>query len=72
MKSFADFRRDITEMTLAESTVFDKRIGGVPVKIVKSGSAFKVMIDGDVLDEYDTEKQAVDMATQFVNQWKGK
>jgi len=33
---------------------------------------YKTLIDGDELDTYPNEKEAIDMAKEFIKQYKGK
>jgi hypothetical protein len=54
-----------------DSVVFNKKISGVKVEVIKSGNKFKAVIDGDVLDTYKSQKEAESMAKQFVAQYKG-
>ena len=62
MKQFSELR---------ENVVYNKKLNGVPVKIVKKMNKFIVHIDGDKLDSYASQKEAEKMATEFVKQYKG-
>lgn len=56
---------------LRENVVFNKKIGRVPVKIIKKGNKFETHIDGDKLDSYASKAEAEKMAKEFVKQYKG-
>lgn len=64
MKRFNQFKD-----SLLESNKF--KLGKYQVEIKKAGSKYKVMIDGDHLDTYSSEKEAEKMAKEFVKQFKG-
>ena len=51
--------------------VFNKKIARIPVMIHKEKSGFVVYIDGDRLDSYKTQREAENMAKQFVKNYKG-
>jgi preprotein translocase subunit YajC len=65
MKKFKEVRAEISEA--------DKKItvSGITVEIKKSGKEFKAIIDGDTLDTYSSEKEAIQMAKEFIKQYKG-
>lgn len=70
MKSFSQLREATKK---SASTVFDKKIDGVPVKISKEGStSFVVYIDGDKLDTYRTQKTGETMAKRMIKQLKAR
>lgn len=54
MKNFKEFRSSLTE-----ATIFDKKMKGVAVKITKDGSKYVAYIDGDKLDTYPSQSQAM-------------
>jgi acyl carrier protein len=47
------------------------KIGDAKVDIKKVGKEFKVEIDGEHLDNYGSEKEAITMAKEFIKQYKG-
>lgn len=63
MKKFKQFRESILESN-------KKTISGVDVKIKKKGSKFETFVDGELLDVYSSEKEAMDMAKEFIKQYK--
>lgn len=69
MKTFRDLRESLDREPSGQK-VFDKKISGVPVLITKESNKFVVYIDGDRLDDYKTEREAQNMAQQFVKQYK--
>lgn len=50
--------------------VYDAKMGGVQVKIKKNRNKFTVLIDGEELDSYNSQRQAETMAKNFVKQYK--
>lgn len=66
--------KDLRNSLLFEATVVKKmKIDRKNVVIHKLGSdKFKTMIDGDELDTYPNEKEAIDMAKEFIKQYKGR
>lgn len=62
MKTFNDFKNSLVEKTT--------KIDGIKVDIKKVGRKFQVKIDGDVLDTYDNEKEAMKMAKEFIKQFR--
>lgn len=63
MKKFKDIRTDLIESK-------KMKISNIPVEIKKVGKNFRVIIDGDKLDDYPSEEEAVKMAKEFVKQYK--
>jgi|TARA_B100001093_G_C26819253_1_gene1011175 predicted methyltransferase len=63
MKTF----KELKESILSEKTI---KVGKSNVEITKKGNEFKVMIDGEHLDNYETEKEAIAMSKEFINQYK--
>ena len=61
MKIFSELRENSKKM----------KIGRIPVEIKKNKNMFAVFIDGDKLDTYKSEAEAVKMAKEFVKQYKG-
>ena len=48
------------------------RLKGTMIEIKKVGRMYRAMVDGDKLDDYATEMQAMKMAKEFIKQYKGK
>lgn len=64
MKKFKAFKESLYESTKL-------KVGKVPIEIKKVGNVFKTYIDGDHLDDYSSEEEAMKMAKEFVKQLKG-
>ena len=64
MKQFKEFQSSIRE---------DKKvkISGITVEIKNTKKGFQTVIDGDILDTYSSEKEAMKMAKEFIKQYKG-
>ena len=62
VKNFKEFREQVT---------YNKSINKVPVKIQKTGNKFIAYVDGDKLDTYRSEAEALKMAKEFIKQYKG-
>lgn len=70
MKTFSMLREATKK---SANVVFDTKIDGVPVKIIKDGStSFVVYIDGDKLDTFRTLKSGETMAKRMIKQLKVK
>lgn len=65
MKKFNEVRTEILEANKK------LEVSGIKVEIKKSGKEYEAIIDGDVLDTYSSEKEAIQMAKEFVKQYKG-
>ena len=63
--NFTDLRTSLTENKKL-------RLKGVTIEIKKIGRKFRAMIDGEKLDDYATEMQAMKMAKEFIKQYKGR
>lgn len=63
MKKFKQIRDLLQEASM--------KISGIKVEIKKSGKGYKAFIDGDELDTYSSEKEAIKMAKEFIKQYKG-
>ena len=63
MKTF----KELKEAVLAEKNLI---VGGQKIVITKVGKDFKVTIDGEHLDNYGSEKEAISMAKEFIKQFK--
>ena len=61
MKTFNQIRESSKKM----------KIGRIPIEIKKNKNMYDVFIDGDKLDSYKSEAEAVRMAKEFVKQYKG-
>lgn len=63
MKTF----KQLKESFIEEKTVTS---GNSVIAVSKSGKEFKVTIDGEHLDNYASEKEAISMAKEFIKQFK--
>lgn len=77
MKKFSDLREAYYgkgKKLQNEKTIFNKKLMGVPVKISsytdKGKTKFCVYIDGDKLDVYNSEREAMKTANEFVKQYR--
>ena len=60
---------------LKEAVMVSKKMTIGKKKVVIQKLAFnkyKTLIDGDELDTYPNEKEAIDMAKEFIKQYKGR
>ena len=48
------------------------KLKGTTIEIKKVGRMYRAMVDGDKLDDYATEMQAMKMAKEFIKQYKGR
>lgn len=55
MKTFTEVRNTSTP----NKTVFNSRVGKYPVKIVQTKKGFTTYVDGDLLDTYKSQSQAL-------------
>jgi|TARA_R110001632_G_scaffold214163_1_gene340827 hypothetical protein len=62
MKSFQEIR---------EAASYSKRVKGIVTTVSKKGNRFVATIDGDRLDDYKTEKEAIKMIDAFMKNYKG-
>jgi hypothetical protein len=51
---------------LRENKVFDMKMGGYPVTITKNSKGFELVIDGDRVDVFKTQKEAESTAKQVL------
>jgi hypothetical protein len=65
MKTFGQLREKYKPKG---KVVFNKKIGKVPVQIVKEPKGFCVYIDGDKLDVFKTQKEAEKTAQTVVKE----
>ena len=70
MKTFLELR-ELTGRKPEGKEVFNKKIQRIPVKIHKARTGVVVYVDGDSLDVYRSQREAVKAATEFVKQYKG-
>lgn len=57
--------------TFKELTEASKKIKGVNTSIVRKGRSYVAYIDGDILDQYSSEKEAKAMVAAFMKNYKG-
>lgn len=70
MQKFKDLKR---KLLLGSTTVKKFKIDRKSVVIQKlAQNKYKTLIDGDELDTYPNEKEAVAMAKEFIKQYKGR
>lgn len=67
---FAELRKVISEDAKKKTIVFSKKLNRIPVVIYKEGEKFSLYIDGDHLDDYESQKEAEKFATSFVKEIK--
>jgi hypothetical protein len=65
MKQFNELRKG------SEKPAYSKKFQGIPIEVHKEKTKYVAIVDGDILDEYKTEKEAVKAAEQFIKQFKG-
>lgn len=61
MKTFSNLRQ-----SLSEKVVYNKKLGRVPTVITKVSKGFELKIDGDKVDTFKSEKDALDTAKQIL------
>lgn len=61
MKTFSTMRQ-----SLEEKVVYNKKMGRVPVVITKNSKGFELKIDGDMVDNLKTQKDAEATAKQIL------
>ena len=59
MKSFAEIREAAKPKTFGGEQVFSKKMGKYPVVINKDKKGYSAFIDGDFLDTFRSEKDAM-------------
>ena len=59
MKSFAELREAAKPKTFGGQQVFSKKMGKYPVVINKDKKGYSAFIDGDFLDTFRSEKDAM-------------
>lgn len=65
MKTFAQIR-ELSGRKPSGKQVVNKKIGKVQVQVYKEPSGFVAYIDGDRLDRYKNEKEALKAAEEFI------
>lgn len=65
MKTFAQIR-ELSGRNPSGKQVVNKKIGKVQVQVYKEPSGFVAYIDGDRLDRYKNEKEALKAAEEFI------
>ena len=68
--NFKDMVGKLNEAARKSNIVFKASLKGTIVEIEKKGSKFTVLIDGEELDSYNSQKEAETMANKFVKQYK--
>jgi len=67
MKTFSQLRERRSLRTKG-TKVFDKKVKGVRLSVLKNNNKFFVHIDGDVLDSYPSLAQAKKMGMEFAKE----
>ena len=66
MKSFAELREAAKPKTFGGEQVFSKKMGKYPVVINKDKKGYSAFIDGDFLDTFKTESDAMRAIKQML------
>lgn len=66
MKSFAELREAAKPKTFGGEQVFSKKMGKYPVVINKDTKGYSAFIDGDFLDTFKSEKDAMRAIKQML------
>ena len=66
MKSFAEIREAAKPKTSGGEQVFSKKMGKYPVVINKDKKGYSAFIDGDFLDTFKTESDAMKAIQQML------
>ena len=66
MKSFAELREAAKPKTFGGQKVFSKKMGKYPVVINKDNKGYSAFIDGDFLDTFKTESDAMKAIQQML------
>jgi len=64
MKTFRDVR------TKKEKPVYAKKVDGFQVEVRKNSGRFEAYVDGDMLDDFKSQNDAVKAATEFIKQYR--
>ena len=65
MKTFAQIR-ELTGRKPSGDQVFSKKFGKIQVQVYKDKNQFISYVDGDRLDSYRNEKEAIKAAEEFI------
>ena len=65
MKTFAQIR-ELTGRKPSGKQVVNKKIGRIQIQVYKEPSGFTAYVDGDRLDRYRSEKEALKAAEEFI------
>ena len=60
-----------TFQSIREGKGYSKKIKGVKTSVTKKGSRYVAIIDGDTLDDYKTEAEAIKTIEMFMKNYKG-
>jgi len=64
MKNFKDFR------SKKEKPSYSKNVEGFSLEIFKNNGRYEAYIDGDMLDSYKSQNDAMKAAQSFIKQYK--
>lgn len=64
MKNFKDFR------SKKEKPSYSKTVEGFSLEIFKNNGRYEAYIDGDMLDSYKSQNDAMKAAQSFIKQYK--
>jgi len=64
MKTFRDVRNK------KEKPVYSKKVDGFQVEVRKNSGRFEAYVDGDMLDDFKSQNDAVKAATEFIKQYR--
>lgn len=65
MKTFAQIR-ELSGRKPSGKLVAKKKVGKIKVEVYKEPSGFVAYVDGDRLDRYKNEKEAIKAAEEFI------
>lgn len=65
MKSFAQIR-ELAGRKPSGKQVVNKKVGKIKIEVYKEPKGFVAYVDGDRLDLYKTEKEAVKASEEFI------
>jgi len=65
MKTFAQIR-ELSGRKPSGKLVANKKVGKIKVEVYKEPSGFVAYVDGDRLDRYKNEKEAIKAAEEFI------
>jgi hypothetical protein len=68
MKTFSQLRERRSLKKVKGTQVFDQKVKGVQLSIIKDKNKFSVHIDGDELDSYTSLAQAKRMGMEFAKE----